>query len=77
MKRIIVIVVSFLLSVPLTLADAAWAAPPATAAAAGPGTTQADTVTQWNQAMIAGLEAAGIPPPPRGADRGDRPGVGV
>ena len=33
-------------------------------AAAGPGTTQADTVTQWNQAMIAGLEAAAVPPPP-------------
>jgi hypothetical protein len=43
------------------------AALPATAAAAGPvttGTTQADTVTQWNLTMIAGLEAAGIPPPP-------------
>ena len=40
------------------------AALPATAAAAGPGTGQADTVTQWNQALIAGLEAAGIPPPP-------------
>jgi len=40
------------------------AAPPATAAAAGPGTGQPDMVTQWNQAMIAGLEAAAIPPPP-------------
>jgi hypothetical protein len=28
------------------------------------GTGQADTVTQWNLTMIAGLEAAGIPPPP-------------
>src|SRR5262249_58300449 len=28
------------------------------------GTTQADTVTQWNLTMIAGLEAAGTPPPP-------------
>jgi hypothetical protein len=37
---------------------------PASAAAAGPGTTQADTVTQWNLTMIAGLEAAGVPPPP-------------
>jgi hypothetical protein len=40
------------------------AAPPATAAAAGPLTGQPDMVTQWNQAMIAGLEAAGIAPPP-------------
>jgi hypothetical protein len=64
MKRIIVIFAGFLLSVPLTLAGAAWATPPATAAAAGPGTAQPDTVTQWNLAMIAGLEAAGIPPPP-------------
>jgi hypothetical protein len=38
--------------------------PATTAAAAGPGTAQPDMVTQWNQAMIAGLEAAGIPPPP-------------
>jgi hypothetical protein len=37
---------------------------PATVAAAGPGTGQADTVTQWNLTMIAGLETAGIPPPP-------------
>jgi hypothetical protein len=64
MKRIIVIIAGFLLSVPLTLAGAAWATPPATAAAAGPGTAQPDTVTQWNLTMIAGLEAAGIPPPP-------------
>src|SRR5215467_3781902 len=64
MKRIIVIIAGFLLSVPLTLAGAAWATPPATAAAAGAGTGQADTVTQWNLTMIAGLEAAGIPPPP-------------
>src|SRR5215831_19617093 len=64
MKRIIVIFAGFLLSVPLTLAGAAWATPPATAAAAGPGTAQPDTVTQWNLTMIAGLEAAGIPPPP-------------
>src|SRR5215472_14795530 len=63
MKRIIVIIAGFLLSVPLTLAGVAQAAP-ATATAAGPGTTQADTVTQWNLTMIAGLEAAGIPPPP-------------
>jgi len=64
MKRIIVIIAGFLLSVPLTLAGAAQAAPPAAAAAAGPGTAPADTVTQWNLTMIAGLEAAGIPPPP-------------
>ena len=36
----------------------------ATAAATGPETAQVDTVTQWNLTMIAGLEAAGIPPPP-------------
>jgi hypothetical protein len=36
----------------------------ATAAAARPGTAQADTVTQWNLTMIAGLEAAAVPPPP-------------
>jgi PAP2 superfamily len=64
MKRIIVIIAGFLLSVPPVLAGAAWAAPPATAAAAGPGTAQPDTVTQWNLTMIAGLEAAAIPPPP-------------
>src|SRR5215472_15209721 len=63
MKRIIVIIAGFLLFVPLTLAGVAQAAP-ATATAAGPGTTQPDMVTQWNLAMIAGLEAAGIPPPP-------------
>jgi hypothetical protein len=39
-------------------------APPAPAAAGGPGAGQPDMVTQWNQAMIAGLEAAGIAPPP-------------
>ena len=64
MKRIIVIIAGFLLFVPLTLAGAARATPPATAAAARPGTTQADTVTRWNLTMIAGLEAASIPPPP-------------
>src|SRR5262249_43605775 len=64
MKRIIVIIAGFLLFVPLTLADVARAGPPAVAVAAGPGTAQADTVTQWNLTMIAGLEAAGIPPPP-------------
>jgi hypothetical protein len=64
MKRIIVIIAGFLLFVPVTYAGAAWATPSATVAAAGPGTAQADTVTQWNLAMIAGLEAAGIPPPP-------------
>src|SRR5215468_262375 len=37
---------------------------PATASAPAAGTTQADTVTQWNLTMIAGLEAAAIPPPP-------------
>jgi hypothetical protein len=63
MKRIIVIIAGFLLFLPLTLAGVAQAAP-ATATAAGPGTTQADTVTQWNLTMIAGLEAAAIPPPP-------------
>jgi hypothetical protein len=62
MKRIIVIIAGFLLSIPLALAGVAQAAP--TAAAAQPGTAQADTVTQWNLAMVAGLEAAGIPPPP-------------
>src|SRR5262249_31887227 len=36
----------------------------ATATAARPGTAQPDPVTQWNLTMIAGLEAAGIPPPP-------------
>jgi hypothetical protein len=39
------------------------AAPPATAAS-GAGTAPPDTVTQWNLTMIAGLEAAAIPPPP-------------
>jgi hypothetical protein len=64
MKRIIVIIAGFLLSVPSALAGVAQAAPPAAAAGAGPGTAQADTVTQWNLTMIAGLEAAAIPPPP-------------
>ena len=62
MKRIIIIIAGFLLSIPLALAGVAQAAP--TAAAAQPGTAQADTVTQWNLTMIAGLEAAGVPPPP-------------
>ena len=64
MKRITVIIAGFLLFVPLAPAGAARATPPATAVAAGPGTSQADTVTQWNQTMIAGLEAAAVPPPP-------------
>jgi hypothetical protein len=64
MKRIIVTIAGLALFVPLALTSAAWAAPPAAAVAAGPGTAQADTVTQWNLTMIAGLEAAGIPPPP-------------
>ena len=64
MKRIIVIIAGFLVSVPPALAGAAAGAGPADAAAAGPGTAQADTVTQWNLTMIAGLEAASIPPPP-------------
>jgi PAP2 superfamily len=34
------------------------------AAAADPDTNAPDTVTQWNLTMIAGLEAAAIPPPP-------------
>src|SRR5262249_4651352 len=34
------------------------------AATAGPGATQADTATQGNLTIIAGLEAAGVPPPP-------------
>jgi hypothetical protein len=33
-------------------------------AASGAGTAPPDTVTQWNLTMIAGLEAAAIPPPP-------------
>src|SRR5262249_40698625 len=64
MKRIIVIIAGFLLFVPLTLAGVAWAGPPAAAVAAGPGTAQPDVVTQWNLTMIAGLEAAAVPPPP-------------
>jgi hypothetical protein len=39
------------------------AAPPATAASRAE-TAPPDTVTQWNLTMIAGLEAAAIPPPP-------------
>ena len=39
------------------------AMPPATAAS-GTGTAATDMVTQWNLTMIAGLEAAAIPPPP-------------
>jgi hypothetical protein len=31
---------------------------------AAPGVAQADTVTDWNRTMIAGLEAAKLPPPP-------------
>src|SRR5262249_60871927 len=61
--KLIVIIAGFLLFVPLTLAGLAQAAP-ATATAARPGTAQPDPVTQWNLTMIAGLEAAGIPPPP-------------
>ena len=64
MKRISVIIAGFLLFVPLTLAGVASAAPPATASVTGSGTAQPDVVTQWNQAMIAGLEAAAVPPPP-------------
>jgi hypothetical protein len=37
---------------------------PVTAASASDGTDQLDVVTQWNLTMIAGLEAAAIPPPP-------------
>jgi PAP2 superfamily len=52
----------------LITAVAALAVPlsalPATEAAAGSDMTQPDTVTQWNLTMIAGLEAAQIPPPP-------------
>lgn len=40
------------------------AAPPAAAPAMAAGTGQADMVTQWNLTMIAGLEAAAVPPPP-------------
>lgn len=39
-------------------------AAPAIASVTGSGTAQPDMVTQWNQAMIAGLEAAAVPPPP-------------
>ena len=64
MKRISVIIAGFLLFVPLTLAGAASAAPPAAASVTLPGTAPPDVVTQWNLTMIAGLEAAAIPPPP-------------
>jgi hypothetical protein len=64
MQRIIVTIAGLALFVPLALTSAAWAAPPAAAVAAEPGTAQAGTVTQWKLTMIAGLEAAGIPPPP-------------
>ena len=37
---------------------------PATASPVAAGTGQPDMVTQWNLTMIAGLEAAAIPPPP-------------
>jgi membrane-associated phospholipid phosphatase len=40
------------------------AAGPAGAAVARSGTAPPDTVTQWNLTMIAGLEAAAVPPPP-------------
>jgi PAP2 superfamily len=52
----------------LIAAAAALAVPlsalPVTEAAAGSHMAQPDTVTQWNLTMIAGLEAAHIPPPP-------------
>jgi hypothetical protein len=52
----------------LIAAAAALAVPlsalPGTEAAAGSELAQPDTVTQWNLTMIAGLEAAHIPPPP-------------
>jgi hypothetical protein len=55
-------------SITLIAAAAALAAPisalPVTEAAAGSDMAQPDTVTQWNLTMIAGLEAAQIPPPP-------------
>ena len=40
------------------------AVPAPATAAPGAGTALPDMVTQWNLAMIAGLEAAAIPPPP-------------
>ncbi len=46
------------LAAPLALA------PPADASVTGAGTAQPDVVTRWNQVMIAGLEAAAVPPPP-------------
>jgi len=57
-RRIAIIAAAAAAAVPLA------AAVPATAAAAGSATAPADTVTQWNLTMIAGLEAAGVPPPP-------------
>ena len=36
----------------------------AIAAFAPPAVARADTVTDWNQTMVNGLEAAHIPPPP-------------
>jgi hypothetical protein len=36
----------------------------ALAAAVAPGVAQADTVTDWNRTLIAGLEASHLPPPP-------------
>jgi hypothetical protein len=63
-KRIIVTIAGLLAFLPLTPAGAARATPQAAGAASAPGTAQADTVTQWNLTMIAGLEAAGTPPPP-------------
>ena len=52
----------------LITAAAALAVPlsalPLTEAAAGTDIAYPDTVTQWNLTMIAGLEAAHIPPPP-------------
>jgi hypothetical protein len=36
----------------------------AIASLASPGAAKADTVTDWNHTMIAGLEAAHLPPPP-------------
>ncbi len=46
------------------LATASALAVPATKATASSRSAPADTVTQWNLTMIAGLEAAAVPPPP-------------
>jgi len=44
---------------------ARWVIAVAVAAALGaPGVAKADTVTDWNRTMLAGLEAAHLPPPP-------------